>query len=85
MDSKITLSFDKDVIIKAKEYAEANNISLSRLAEYLLRKVTSSNYASLEDLPVSSWVHTVSEGQTEYQIKSKSRKKLKEDFFNSRK
>lgn len=41
MDSKITLNFDKSVIEKAKEYANENNISLSRLIEFLLTKITS--------------------------------------------
>jgi hypothetical protein len=49
VDSKITLSFDEGVIRKAKKFAEDNNISLSRLTEMLLRKVTSSNYQNLED------------------------------------
>ena len=43
MDTKITLSFDASVIEKAKLFAEQNNISLSRLTEFLLSKVTSSN------------------------------------------
>jgi antitoxin component of RelBE/YafQ-DinJ toxin-antitoxin module len=43
MDSKITLSFDESVISKAKKYAEKNNISLSRLIEFLLKKITSNN------------------------------------------
>ncbi|MEO8413600.1 MAG: DUF6364 family protein [Ginsengibacter sp.] len=47
MDNKITLSFDESVIFKAKKYAENNNISLSRLVEFLLKKVTSNNYSSL--------------------------------------
>jgi hypothetical protein len=38
MDAKITLSFDETVIKKAKRYAENNNISLSRLTEFLLVK-----------------------------------------------
>ena len=41
MDSKITLSFDQQVIEQAKEFAAANNISLSRLTEFLLSKVIS--------------------------------------------
>ncbi len=40
----ITLGFDKSVITKAKRYANENNISLSRLIEFLLRKITSNNY-----------------------------------------
>ena len=38
-----TLSFDKDVISIGRWYAEKNNISLSRLAGYLLHKATSSS------------------------------------------
>jgi hypothetical protein len=33
MDAKLTLHFNQDVIEKAKAFAAANNISLSRLAE----------------------------------------------------
>ncbi|MEP7253328.1 MAG: DUF6364 family protein, partial [Ginsengibacter sp.] len=36
MDNKVTLSFDESVISRAKKYAEKNNISLSRLIEFLL-------------------------------------------------
>jgi len=53
MDAKITLSFNKSIIDKAKAYADKNNISLSRLTEFLLSKVTSNHYQSLEDLPIS--------------------------------
>ena len=71
MDAKITLSFDETVIKKAKRYAENNNISLSRLTEFLLSKVTSNTYQSLEDLPIADWVSVVSEGEVEYQTKAK--------------
>ena len=70
MDAKITLSFDESVINKAKKYAEENNISLSSLTEFLLSKVTSKNYQSLEDLPISDWVSMVAEGEAEYQNKT---------------
>ena len=86
MDNKITLSFDESVIEKAKKYAENNNISLSRLIEFLLKKITSSNYENLEDFPISDWVMQVAEGQAEYQTKSKrSRKAAKDEFFKSKK
>ena len=49
MDAKITLSFNESVANKAKRYAENHNISLSRLVEFLLEKVTSSTYASFEE------------------------------------
>ncbi len=85
MDAKITLSFNKSVIEKAKEYADKNNVSLSRLTEFLLRKVTSNSYQSLEDLPISDWVSIVAEGEVEYQTKTKKNKDLKAEYFKSKK
>ncbi len=86
MDCKITLSFDESVIAKAKKYAEANNISLSRLVEFLLKKITTSSYETMEDYPISEWVMMVAEGDAEYQTsKKRSRKSSKDEFFKSRK
>ena len=86
MDNKITLSFDANIISKAKKYAENNNISLSRLIEFLLKKVTSSNYTSLEEFPISDWVQQVAEGEAVYQTKNKrTRKRAKNEYFNSKK
>ena len=86
MDNKITLSFDGSVISKAKKYAKRNNISLSRLIEFLLKKVTSDNYKSLEDFPVSDWVQQISEGEVVYRTKrSRTRKAVKEEYFKSMK
>ena len=85
MDAKITLSFDENVINKAKRYAENNNISLSRLTEFLLNKVTSNSYQSLEDLPISDWVSIVAEGEVEYQTKAKKNKDLKAEYFKNKK
>ncbi len=86
MDNKITLSFDETIISKAKKYAENNNISLSRLIEFLLKKVTSNNYTSLEDFPISDWVQQVAEGNAVYRTKSKrTRKGAKDEFFKSKK
>lgn len=86
MDNKITLSFDQSIIIKAKKYAENNNISLSRLIEFLLRKVTANNYTSLEDFPISDWVKQVAEGEAVYHTKARrTRKAAQEEYFNSKK
>ena len=86
MDNKITLSFDESVISKAKRYAENNNVSLSRLVEFLLKKVTSSNYETMEDYPISDWVMMVAEGEAEYQTsKKRTRKQAKDEFFKSKK
>ncbi len=85
MDSKITLSFDESVIEKAKKFADSQNISLSRLTEFLYRKITSENYQDLESLPVADWVSLLAEGETEYKTKQTSRKSLKHEYLKSRK
>jgi len=72
MDSKITMSFDSEVIKKAKEYAKEQNISLSRLTEFLLRKIVEKEYENLEDLPISSWVRMVAEGEATYKVRKRS-------------
>lgn len=85
MDAKITLSFDKEVIGKAKKFADEQNISLSRMMEFLLRQITNGNYTNIENLPVSDWVNQIAEGQARYITRPKSRKTLKNEFLNSRK
>lgn len=82
MDTKVTLNFDRDVIDKAKTFAAENNISLSRLTEFLYQKITSGNYKNLEELPISNWVMQVSEGEAEY--KRRSRKATKKEYLNSK-
>ena len=85
MDAKITLSFDKEVIVKAKKFADDQNISLSRMMEFLLRQITSGNYSNLENLPVSDWVNQLAEGKAFYVTRPKSRKTLKNEFLNTKK
>lgn len=85
MDAKITLSFDQDVISKAKKYAVQNNISLSRLTEFLFRNITTNNYATLEGLPIADWVNRVAEGPAVYETKPRSKKQLKAAFYKSKK
>lgn len=85
MDCKVTLSFDETVINKAKKFAEANNISLSRLIEFLLKKVTATGYSSLEDFPISDWVSQVSEGEAVYNTKKRTRKSARSAYFSSKK
>lgn len=84
MDSKITLSFDKQVITQAKAFAEANNISLSRLIEYMLSKVTDKRYRSLDELPVADWVNEVAEGEATYVRKNAAERNVKKDYLASR-
>lgn len=85
MDSKITLAFDSKVIANAKAFAKQNKISLSRLTEYIYSRLTSNDYKTLEDLPISDWIDQVAEGEAEYiRINDKNSSKKKE-FFESRK
>ncbi len=84
MDAKITLSFDAEIIARAKSYADEHGISLSRLTEVLLRKATASGYPDIEDMPVSSWVSMVAEGKTEY-ITPRKRKDIKEEYYGDSK
>ncbi|WP_026951186.1 DUF6364 family protein [Algoriphagus mannitolivorans] len=85
MDAKITLSFNKEIIDRAKDFAEKNNISLSRLTEFLYDQMTSKNFKSLEELPVADWVTMVAEGEIEYKRASSSRTEMKDDFFERKK
>jgi hypothetical protein len=43
MDTKLTLKLDKQVIRRAKQYAQKKNISLSQLIEGYLDKITAPN------------------------------------------
>jgi hypothetical protein len=85
MDTKLTLSFDEDIINKAKKYAERNNISLSRMIEHLLAKVVEKPYQSLEDFPISDWVSMVAEGDAIYQTKKSKKTSHSDEFFLSKK
>ena len=85
MDSKVTLSFDEEVIRQAKDYAASQNISLSRLVEFLLRNTTMGQYSSLEDFPIADWVNQVAEGPAEYHTRKKNRKDRNDEFFSSKK
>ena len=84
MDAKITMSFDEEVINKAKKYAEDNNISLSRLTEFLYNEIASNNYKLLDEFPIADWVKKVSEGEAVYLRKPRSRKETKKEYFESR-
>jgi hypothetical protein len=79
MDTKLTLHFEKNVIEKAKEFASANNISLSRLTEYLYRQITSGDYKTFEEFPVADWVNEIAEGEPVY--KKRSRKNSRKEYY----
>jgi hypothetical protein len=81
MDIKLTLSFNEEIIQKAKKFAEERNISLSRLTELLLTKAVMSDKHSIDDFPVADWVNSVSEPLAEYKKKKTSTKSLKKEFY----
>lgn len=85
MDTKITLSFNSEVIANAKEFASNHNISLSRLTEFIYSQLTVKNYVSLDDLPISEWVSMVSEGEAIYKPAKDARKQTKDGYYSSRK
>jgi hypothetical protein len=85
MDAKVTLSFNKSIIEKAKHYAESHNMSLSRMLELILDKITTNQYASIEDFPISDWVNTLAEGKEEYVTAPKSNAKLKAQYRSRKK
>lgn len=85
MDTKVTLSFNDEIIGKAKQFAEQNNISLSRLTEFLFRQITSGDYKSLDELPVADWVNQVAEGKAEYHTKARKRNDMKAKYLSSKK
>lgn len=85
MDTKVTLSFDAEVIRKAKMFAEKHDISLSRLTEFLYKKMTEQSYKSLEDIDISDWVQAVAEGEVKYVTRPKTRKDLTAEYMASKK
>ena len=52
MDTKLTLSLNKDIIEQAKKYAKRKNISLSKLIESYLNKVSSKERETPEISPL---------------------------------
>ena len=57
MSTKLTLSLRKEVIERAKEYAKANNISLSYLIENYLQKLIT-DY-KFEDKELENYIHVI--------------------------
>lgn len=86
MDVKITLSFESEVIERAKALCDELGISLSRFTEIVyLKALEHGNPYNIEELPVSDWVSAVAEDQATYITKKKNRSQLKNEFFESRK
>lgn len=52
MHTKLTLSIDRDVIERAKKYAQHRHRSLSGLVESYLREVTRTDFSADEVTPI---------------------------------
>lgn len=52
MDKKLTLSLDKATIERAKIYAKANNLSLSKIIESYLKALTQSSTSNAKITPL---------------------------------
>lgn len=88
MDAKLTVSFDKETISKAKEYASNHGLSLSRMLEFLLKKVVNNKAESLYDWPIADWVNELAEGPVEYRTRPYTNKEIRDEaneFKNSKK
>ncbi|KAA5532023.1 DUF6364 family protein [Paenimyroides baculatum] len=60
MDSKLTLKLDENVIERAKKYAAAKKLSLSRLIENYLDALTNDE---LNNLEISPFVKSIATGK----------------------
>lgn len=82
-DVKVTLSFDADVVERAKAFAASQGISLSRLTEFLYDKITSAPrpYASLEEIPLADFIHMLAEREVTYE----KPRNLKKEYYESKK
>ena len=69
MDAKLTLSLNKAIIDKAKEYAKANKISLSRLIEHYLASLVERNENKGEITPFVESLGGVMELPEDYNLK----------------
>lgn len=85
MDAKISLSINKEVIEAAKKYAKEHGISLSRLTEILLRKLTTEKNFTIEEFPIADWVEMDSEKESEYLSRARDKKEMKAEFYKRKK
>jgi len=53
--------------------------------EFLLHKITSGEYQSIDEYPISDWVNELAEGKAEYLARPRSRISSKDEYLSSRK
>jgi len=79
MDTKLTLSVDKDVIEKAKSYAKQHKVSLSQIIENYLLTLTRKEKSALEPSPLIKSLSGVVQLDSDYDHKSDY-----SDYLNSK-
>lgn len=84
MDAKLTLKLDKDVIEKAKEYAAAQERSLSNLVEsYLKSLVNREKSNKIEEIEITPFVRSMTMGNdlpADFDYKTAVREHLVEKY-----
>tara|TARA_R100001039_G_C1741727_1_gene48876 strand:- start:156 stop:401 length:246 start_codon:yes stop_codon:yes gene_type:complete len=69
MDKKLTLSLDQTIIESAKNYAKSNNISLSKLIESYLARLTKSKKNPTDITPLVESLSGVISLENEVDVK----------------
>jgi hypothetical protein len=69
MDTKLTLRLRKNVIERAKEYAQNHNISLSKMIESYLESVTAQKNEDIEITPLVESLSGVIQLDNDYDYK----------------
>ncbi len=69
MDKKLTLSLDNSIIERAKAYAKANNISVSKLIEAYLKSLTTEKKGEMEITPLVESLSGVISIDEEFDLK----------------
>lgn len=69
MDTKLTLSLDKDVIERAKKYAKSKKVSLSRIIESYLASLIEQKTSDIEITPLVEQLSGVIELENDFNFK----------------
>ena len=80
MDTKLTLSVDKAIIEKAKDYAKSHKISLSRLIESYLASLISRKDSDIAITPLVESLSGVIELNDDFDFKSEYSDYLNEKY-----
>jgi len=80
MDTKLTLRLSKNIIEKAKEYAQSHRISLSKMIEIYLESITSTKKKEIEITPLVESLSGVIELDQDFDYKKEYSKFLNKKY-----